>query len=295
MSRFGWAYVNSAVTGAVANGPTNSIQFNSGSQILSGSPNFTFNPATNTLFLTGTLRADSLIVSSSQIFKSGSTIFGDDVLDTHQFTGSLYNTTLISGTIARFTTITGSLIGTASYASNSDLLDNRDSTTFAGTGSNTFVGNQIITGTLNISSTTSGTTAQFATITGSVITGSGVLLVGGNATIGGSALIGGGFAAKYATFSSNFTASANNHFIGISTTGSVITASLRVATQYVAGQTLIFKDIGGNAGTNNILIAPTGVSDKIDGASGGVLIATNSGSVTLVCDGTSQFYIVATA
>ena len=42
MSRFGWAYVNSSITGAVANGPTNSVQFNSGSQVLSGSSNFTF-------------------------------------------------------------------------------------------------------------------------------------------------------------------------------------------------------------------------------------------------------------
>lgn len=274
MSRFGWAYVNSLVTGAVANGPTNSVQFNSGSQVLSGSSNFTFNPATNTLvvtgtisasvyqgisatptpagsdkqiqynsgstlgassnltfdyttntlFLTGTLRADNLIVSSSQILKSGSTIFGDDLSDTHQFTGSILGG-IVTGTIARFITITGStalitnitgnLFGTASfatlaatasyyntssllitasvsgavltftkgdgstfpvtvnnvtnaqtasYASNADLLDNRDSTTFAGTGSNTFNGNQIITGTLDVSSTLSGTTAQFTTI-----------------------------------------------------------------------------------------------------------------------------------
>ena len=311
--RFGWAYVNSLVTGAVAGGPTNSVQYNSGSQVLSGSSNFTFNPTTNTLVvtgtisasvyqgitvtstpagsdkqiqynsgstlgassnltfdyttntlsLTGTLRADNLIVSSSQILKSGSTIFGDDVSDTHQFTGSILGG-IVSGTIARFTTITGSIItgstalftsitgnllgtasnatlaATASYyntssllitasvsnatltftkgdgstfnttinnvinaltASNADLFDNRDSTTFAGTGSNTFNGNQIITGTLNISSTLSGstglfgvvtssafsggsyvgttisgTTAQFTTVTGSTITGSTGLL-----------------------------------------------------------------------------------------------------------------------
>jgi hypothetical protein len=236
MSRFGWAYISSESTGAVAGGPTNSVQFNSGSQVLTGSSNFTFNPATNTLvvtgtisasvyqgitvaatpagsdkqiqynsgstlgassnftfdystntlYLTGTLRADNLIVSSSQILKSGSTIFGDDVSDTHQFTGSILGG-IVSGTTAQFTTITGSIItgstalftsvtgnllGTASYASNADLFDNRDSTTFAGTGSNTFNGNQVITGTLNVSSTLSGTTAQFTTITGSTITGS---------------------------------------------------------------------------------------------------------------------------
>jgi len=296
MSRFGWAYISSESTGAVAGGPTNSVQFNSGSQVLTGSSNFTFNPATNTLvvtgtisasvyqgitvtatpagsdkqiqynsgsalgassnftfdystntlYLTGTLRADNLIVSSSQILKSGSTIFGDDASDTHQFTGSILGG-IVSGTTAQFTTITGStvtgsvalftsvtgnLLGTASnatlaatasyyntssllitasvtdatitltkgdattfpltinnvvnaqtasyvlnavsasYASNADLLDNRDSTTFAGTGSNTYNGNQVITGTLDVSSTLSGTTAQFTTVTGSTITGS---------------------------------------------------------------------------------------------------------------------------
>jgi hypothetical protein len=66
-------------------------------------------------------------------------------------------------------------VSTSSYASNADLLDGRDSTTFAGTGSNTFNGNQIITGTLNVSSTISGTTALFTTITSSAITSSTLL------------------------------------------------------------------------------------------------------------------------
>lgn len=111
MSRFGWAFINPEMTGAVANGPDKSIQFASGSsQKLSGSSNLTFDYTTNTLYLTGTLRADSLIVSASQILKSGSTIFGDSVGDTHQFTGSIFNTTLISGTVAQFTLITGSTV-----------------------------------------------------------------------------------------------------------------------------------------------------------------------------------------
>jgi hypothetical protein len=55
---------------------------------------------------------------------------------------------------------------------------------------------------------------------------------------------------------------------------------------------MIFKDIGGAAATNNILIRPSG-SQTIDGATGGVLISTNSGSITLVSDGSNQFFIVA--
>ena len=51
--------------------------------------------------------------------------------------------------------VTGNLTGTASFAtsaSNANLLDNRPFSVFATTGSNTFVGNQIITGILILSS-----------------------------------------------------------------------------------------------------------------------------------------------
>lgn len=91
MSRFGWAYVNDVITGSGGGTPGGSdkaIQFASGSTF-SGSTNFTFDYDTNTVRLTGTLYADNLIVSSSTIYKSGSTKFGDDLTDTHQFTGSL--------------------------------------------------------------------------------------------------------------------------------------------------------------------------------------------------------------
>ena len=50
---------------------------------------------TGSLVLTGTLTAQEYVVSSSvtyltQSFSSGSTVFGDDTSDTHQFTGSIY-------------------------------------------------------------------------------------------------------------------------------------------------------------------------------------------------------------
>ena len=61
--------------------------------------------------ITGNLTANQYIVSSSvyvvtQSFSSGSTIFGNDSLDTHQFTGSIQ----VQGSI------TGSLLGTSSNA-----------------------------------------------------------------------------------------------------------------------------------------------------------------------------------
>ena len=67
--------------------------------------------------LTGDIIAEQYIVSSSVVhytesFASGSHIFGDDSLDTHQFTGSV----LITGSITSTPTIINSL--TASYAMN---------------------------------------------------------------------------------------------------------------------------------------------------------------------------------
>ena len=125
MSRFGWAYVNDVITGSggsgsVPGGSDKAIQFASGSSF-SGSTNFTFDYTTNTVRLTGTLYADTLIVSSSTIYKSGSTKFGDDSGDTHQFTGSIFNTVLVSGTLAAFTTITGSTI-TSNLITGSSLV-----------------------------------------------------------------------------------------------------------------------------------------------------------------------------
>ena len=76
MSRFGWAYVSSVLqsTGAVANGPTGSLQFNNGSQTLSGSSNLTFDPNTNKVTLLGVLTGSSLAVSASVV--SASTYLG---------------------------------------------------------------------------------------------------------------------------------------------------------------------------------------------------------------------------
>lgn len=57
-------------------------------------------PTFTNLTLTGDLTARQLIISSSvinvtQSFSSGSNIFGNDILDTHQFTGSVY----VSGSV----------------------------------------------------------------------------------------------------------------------------------------------------------------------------------------------------
>jgi hypothetical protein len=63
----------------------------------------TDSPTFNNLILTGDLTARQLIISSSvinvtQSFSSGSNIFGNDILDTHQFTGSVFVSGSVYGT-----------------------------------------------------------------------------------------------------------------------------------------------------------------------------------------------------
>jgi hypothetical protein len=96
---------------------------------------------------------------------------------------------------------------------------------------------------------------------------------------------------KYATYSSNFNVPSASYFSGINTVSAAVTASLTGAASYYAGQTLIFKDIGGNAAVNNILVKPSG-SETIDGSSAGSLITTNSGTLRIVSNGTNGFYII---
>jgi hypothetical protein len=83
---------------ANAQGPVNSLQFNTGSSGISGSANLTFVTASNTLFVTGTLIVSGAIEANTfdiisttitEINQSGSTAFGDTNNDTHHFTGSL--------------------------------------------------------------------------------------------------------------------------------------------------------------------------------------------------------------
>ena len=122
MSRFGWAYVNGVVTGsATAAGPTNSVQYNSGSGVFSGSNNFTFNPVTNTLTVVGTISASVYqgvsgsggstspgATNTTIQFNSGSTFSGSSNLTYNYTTNvlSLTGTTLISGSLTATNTIT---------------------------------------------------------------------------------------------------------------------------------------------------------------------------------------------
>ena len=120
------------------------------------------------LTVTGDLTAMQYIISSSvthftESFSSGSTRFGDSLDDTHQFTGSVSitgslqlngNSVITSNQTSSMNVLSSSYAQTSSYASNAELLDGKDSSIFATTGSNIFNGTQKITGSFDISGST---------------------------------------------------------------------------------------------------------------------------------------------
>jgi len=95
---------NAALSGGIVSSSTQTIQHLIGTNIISGSGQrsilglaTTDSPTFNNLVLTGDLTARQLIVSSSvisvtQSYSSGSTVFGNTLDDTHRFTGSLFLT-----------------------------------------------------------------------------------------------------------------------------------------------------------------------------------------------------------
>ncbi len=97
----------SSIGGGVVSSSAQTLQHLYGTNIVSSSAQrsvlglaTTDSPTFNNLILTGDLTARQLIISSSvisvtQSFSSGSNIFGNDIFDTHQFTGSVF----VSGSV----------------------------------------------------------------------------------------------------------------------------------------------------------------------------------------------------
>lgn len=104
--------------------------------------------------------------------------------------------------------------------------------------------------------------------------------------------ISGGSSTSFGSFTANFVVSASYDIVGVNTSGSVVTGSLLSANSYAAGKRLIFKDIEGSGSTNNVVIEASG-SETIDGASS-AKINVNYGSIQIVSDAVSKFYIIGT-
>jgi hypothetical protein len=295
-------------------GSNHQVQFND-SGVFNGSANFTFD--TSTLTVTGTTNLSgtlNLIGSANMTTITGSTVTGSTALFTtitgSAYSGGSYVGTTVSGTTAQFTTITGStitgstalfnIITGSAYSGGSFTGTSGRFTTFRATGQTAFDAAMAVSGGISVVNSLvrvlTGSTPVVSIDNFGVISGSGNMLVGGNLTVAGASTVThvvsqGSLSAKYQSFTGSFAVPLASWFCGIDSSAGAVTASLALANTYFAGQPITFKDIAGFAGTagKGILIQASG-SDKIDGASS-LIISAASGSVTVVTDGSSNFFI----
>jgi hypothetical protein len=212
----------------------------------------------------------------------------------HEMTGSLD----VSGSIVVLDGITGSLQGTASYAnnaltasyaSNSDLLDGKDSSIFATTGSNVFIGNQIVTGSLF--TTGSNTLIGSTTLTGSLsISGSTVQV--GNNTLLGNTILSGSIVISSSLAPGNLSASVNifgdtavTGFIKFNPYSTNIDTSISASYVFVSGSTndLYFSQNGN--GYNNTTRLRWLEGNLYTGLLNGALITTASATTFNISSG----------
>jgi len=144
--------------------------------------------------------------------------------------------------------ITGSLFGTASYASNSDLLDGLNSTVFATTGSNTFTGAQIISSSLTVFT---GSAIEFQVLNTGVKIGN---LITDTHSVTGSLNISGSVTATSLTVSGStgtlFSSNVDTLILTgsmIVTGSSVITGSLSVGISTIVANRIAASSAGSNA------------------------------------------------
>tara|TARA_R110000787_G_scaffold229960_2_gene337490 strand:+ start:342 stop:1085 length:744 start_codon:yes stop_codon:yes gene_type:complete len=121
-------------------------------------------------------------------------------------------------------------------------------------------------------------------------TGSGGLSGSADLVFSGSVLkINGGLKLNRRLISSTVTASVNDYFIGLNSSGGSFEIRLLAAANLASGQMLVVKDENGNLNSNNVIIRASG-SQTIDGQNSLVLESSNA-SVQLYCDGVSKYFI----
>ena len=148
-STAGWQLLGSNLTGSLATTGSNSFI---GNQIITG--NLTINGTASINYLNVSYE------SASIIYSSGSNQFGDATNDTQTLIGTVIvsGSQQITGSLNVTQGITGSLFGTASRANTASYYAETDpvfiakSGSFATTGSNTFKGNQTISGSIYLKS-----------------------------------------------------------------------------------------------------------------------------------------------
>jgi len=184
-----------ATTASYAENATNAISSSYAATASSADSFFVRNNITaSNILASGTVTAQTLVVqtiTSSVVYSSGSNIFGNSLSDTQILTGSVTVTGSLSvnNSAVILSNQTSSMsVLSSSYAFNADLLDGKDSSTFATTGSNIFVGNQTVTGSLFTSG--SNTLIGNTSLTGSLNVSGSTVQIGNNTLTGNTQLTG---------------------------------------------------------------------------------------------------------
>ena len=121
------------------------------------------------------------------------------------------------------------------------------------------------------------------------------IVVGANTTpvatmhVEGSSFMSGAVIHKRKFTNSDYTATTTDYYVGVDSSGATVKITLPTATNMLDGQTLIIKDEGGSADTNNITISGS-ASDTIDGQNQ-VVLESPFASIQLYCNGTDKFFI----
>jgi hypothetical protein len=301
--------VTIAAAGQNATGPTGSIQLQAGAGIFAGTANFTFLTASNSMIVTGSLTASTL-VSSSIIYSTTASSSYANLLPT-------------SGTIAGL----GSFL--ALDAQNNIIVTSSLGGGTSGDGIFTIIdgSSAYVTSSLAIGGTTapdhkvsiSGSLSASVNVSASAFYGDGSNLTGITASavavadgpvgslqfridtpvsgeISGSSKVlydisnnrlsfGGGLTFNRTAISTVHTASVNNYILGVT---AVPTEILFDATLFSDGQGLVIKDESGAASATNSITLVASASQTIDGLSNAI-IESPHGSVFLYSNGTNWF------
>ena len=284
---------------AIAQGPLNSIQFNSPDGDLAGSSNLTF--ANSTLNVGGALAVTSgvtlggvISISSSapiaitgSLIPSGSTIFNLGTPDNrwnelYVGTGSVHlgpNCSISSDSdgvlINKSLSLSGSLVVSGNIEAHSfDIIQTNlieinqsGSTAFGNTNDDT----HHFTGSLSVFSSS---TDLFAVDAENKVT-----------------KINTGLSLNRVSVTSNYSVLKSDYYIGVNTASpsAIITASLPNASTLNSGQTFVFKDEGGSSNAYNVVIlADSG--QTIDNQNK-VVLESPYASLTIYTDGVSRFFI----
>lgn len=240
--------------------------------------------ASGDFYLGGILTAreyHTQIVTSSVIYESGSTKFGDDAGDTHQFTGSVN----ISGTTHSITgalNIVGNVSGTTftgSFSGNGSGLTNLNlggsAVTSLNLGANSNLSSSGTTGVVTIALTSS--VSGLTNLSSSAITGSDVL-------VNSSLKAAGAFVVAQVTTTGSYTVTGLDQVIFANAASGPLTVTVPTVSAGNAGRQLVVKKI--DATVNTVT-----VSGSVDGASTYELNGPYQ-SITLVCDGTTNWFVL---